>query len=98
MGLMNAAASRKLPLLRFDDLREQEICKTWHSLNRWIDERGFPPGRMIGRFRMWTVGEVMDWVAAQPSCKTQLRGVAKRLALRSIGVRVEIARGDGEGA
>ena len=72
--------SRKLPLLRFADLREQGIVKTWHSLNKWIDERGFPAGRMIGRHRTWTVGEVMDWIAAQPSCKTALRGVAKTLA------------------
>jgi hypothetical protein len=81
----DAARSRKalsatLPLLRFDDLREQGIVKTWHTLNHWIDERGFPPGRMIGRFRTWTQAEVMAWVEKQPTAKSELRGVAKTLA------------------
>jgi hypothetical protein len=81
MSLVDQAApSRKLPLLRFTDLSEQGIVKTWHSLNDWIDNRGFPPGRLIGRHRTWTVAEVMDWVAKQPSCKATLRGVAKKLA------------------
>jgi hypothetical protein len=81
----DAARSRKalsatLPLLRFDDLRGQGIVKTWHTLNHWIDERGFPPGRMIGRFRTWTQAEVMAWVESQPTAKIELRGVAKALA------------------
>ena len=46
--------SASLPLLRFDDLSRLGIVKTWTSLNLWIDERGFPPDRIIGRFRTWT--------------------------------------------
>ena len=70
----------KLPLLRFDDLRALGVVRTWQSLNKWIDERGFPPGRMIGRFRTWTVAELMDWIENQPTAKLEPRGAAKALA------------------
>jgi hypothetical protein len=75
-GPSRKAESATLPLLRFDDLRAQEIVRTWTTLNLWIDERGFPPGRMIGRNRMWTTAEVMRWVEAQPTAKAKLRGAA----------------------
>jgi hypothetical protein len=68
--------SASLPLLRFDDLSGLGIVKTWTSLNLWIDERGFPPGRIIGRFRTWTTAEVMRWIEAQPSTKAKRRGAA----------------------
>jgi hypothetical protein len=85
VSLGDAAPSRKaisatLPLMRYEDLRASGIVQTWHTLNHWIDERGFPPGRMIGRFRTWTQAEVMAWVEKQPTDKTELRGVAKTLA------------------
>jgi predicted DNA-binding transcriptional regulator AlpA len=68
--------SASLPLLRFEDLRVLGIVQTWQSLNKWIDERGFPPGRIIGRFRTWTQAEVMAWIEAQPSTKAKRRGCA----------------------
>jgi hypothetical protein len=71
--------------MRFEDLRASGIVKTWGSLNKWIDERGFPPGRMIGRFRTWTVAEVMTWVESQPEDKIEPRGNAKALASKSGG-------------
>jgi predicted DNA-binding transcriptional regulator AlpA len=67
-----------LPILKFEDLRAQGIVRTWSSLNKWIDERGFPPGRMIGRFRTWTTAEVMAWIEAQPTTKAKRRGCAAR--------------------
>jgi hypothetical protein len=70
------ANSDTLPLLRYEDLRAQGIVQTWTSLNKWIDERGFPPGRIIGRFRTWTVAEVMAWIESQPSTKAKRRGAA----------------------
>jgi predicted DNA-binding transcriptional regulator AlpA len=72
-----------MKLLRFDDLREQRIVRTWTTLNEWIDTRDFPPGRMIGRFRTWTEAEVMDWIERQPSAKLAPRGFAKLLHARA---------------
>jgi hypothetical protein len=77
------AISATLPLMRYEDLRASGIVKTWHTLNQWIDERGFPPGRMIGRFRTWTQAEVMAWVEVQPTGKIEPRGAAKRLASKT---------------
>jgi hypothetical protein len=70
------ADSATLPLLRFDDLKRLGIVQTWTSLNLWIDTKGFPPGRLIGRFRTWTTAEVMRWIEAQPSTKAKRRGAA----------------------
>jgi len=65
-------------LLRFEDLRDKRIVRTWNTLNNWIDTRGFPPGRMIGRFRTWTEAEVMAWIESQPQAKLKPRGAVKR--------------------
>jgi hypothetical protein len=81
-GRTRKAISATLPLMRYEDLRASGIVKTWHTLNQWIDERGFPPGRMIGRFRTWTVAEVLGWVESQPTGKIEPRGIAKTLAGR----------------
>ena len=67
-----------MKLLRFEDLRKQGIVRTWNTLNNWIDTRGFPPGRMIGRFRTWTEAEVMAWIERQPTSKIAPRGNAKQ--------------------
>ena len=64
-------------LLFFDDLREERIASTWATINKWIDERGFPPGRLIGRQRAWTEREVFEWIEAQPSDKSK-KGFAKK--------------------
>ena len=61
------------------------IVRTWQTLNKWIDERGFPPGRMIGRFRTWTAADVMAWVESQPTSKIEPRGIAKQLAYKNGG-------------
>jgi hypothetical protein len=68
-GFSRKANSANFPLWRFEDLRAQGIVLTWTTLNKWIDERGFPPGRMIGRFRTWTAAEVL-------ACKTDCPGPA----------------------
>ena len=67
-------------LLRFEDLRTQGLVQTWTTLNRWIDELGFPSGRLIGRNRVWTEAEVLAWIESQPTGKAKLRGRAKKLA------------------
>jgi hypothetical protein len=68
--------------LRFRDFGEPplELCRTWTTLNRLIKEEGFPPGRLIGRERVWLEDEVFDWIKSRPTGKAPLRGNAKRLA------------------
>jgi hypothetical protein len=72
-----------MQLLHFEDLREQRIVRTWTTLNHWIDERGFPPGRIIGKFRTWTEAEVLAWIEAQPSTKAAHRGSVKQRRIAS---------------
>lgn len=67
-----------MQLLRFEDLRSQRIVRTWTTLNNWIDTRGFPPSRMLGRFRVWTEREVLAWIEAQPPDKAAHRGFLKK--------------------
>jgi len=67
-----------LNLLHFQDLRDKRIVRTWQTLNKWVDERGFPAGRMIGRFRTWTEAEVMAWIESQSQAKLKPRGAVKR--------------------
>ena len=71
-----------MKLLRFEDLRSLGIVRTWTTLNSWIDNRGFPPGRMIGRFRTWTEAgsRILAWIEAQPTTKAKPRGAVKRAA------------------
>jgi predicted DNA-binding transcriptional regulator AlpA len=53
-------------LLRFDDLRERGIFSNRTTLYRWIKERGFPRGTLIGpNTRVWTEKEVEAWIAEQ---------------------------------
>jgi hypothetical protein len=65
-------------ILHFEDLAEQGIVKTWNSVNDWIENRGFPPGRLIARRRVWTEREILAWIEKQPNDKGMVRGDAKR--------------------
>jgi hypothetical protein len=69
-------------LLRFKDLGKPplELVTTWQTINRWIEQEGFPRGRRIGRDRVWIEDEVLAWVANRPTGKAELRGRAKHLA------------------
>ncbi len=67
-----------MDVLFFEDLRSKRIVRTWTTLNKWIDTRGFPPGRILGRFRVWTEAEVMAWIEAQPYEKQKPRGFLKQ--------------------
>jgi len=65
--------------LRYRDLVALDLVRNWTTLNRWIAERGFPPGHMVGRCRMWTDREVFAWIEAQPTENTTpLKGSCKR--------------------
>jgi hypothetical protein len=66
-------------VLHFDDLRDRRIVRTWTTLNKWIDERGFPPARLLAGARTWTEREVLAWIEAQPTDKST-KGMAGRYA------------------
>jgi len=64
--------------LRFPDLRDSNIAKSWAQLKRLIDNYGFPPGRMISpNIRAWTDVEVDEWVQSRPTAGPALKGAAK---------------------
>jgi hypothetical protein len=66
--------------LRYVDLRDDlKLVNNWTTLNNWIRDRGFPPGHMVGRCRMWTDREVFTWIESQPTeNNTPLKGIAKK--------------------
>jgi hypothetical protein len=61
----------------FEDIKSRRIAGNWNVLNDLIDNKGFPPGHVIGRRRIWTEREVLAWIEAQPTEKLPARGAAK---------------------
>lgn len=54
--------------LRFSDLKQRNIVTNWVTLRNWIDNQGFPPGRMAGpNTRIWDEPEVAAWLQSRPS-------------------------------
>src|SRR5262249_52335028 len=57
-------------LLRFADLKKMGIVKCWPTLLRWIENEGFPPGKLLGpNTRVFPKDEVLTWVASRPEKK-----------------------------
>jgi predicted DNA-binding transcriptional regulator AlpA len=57
-----------MKVLRFADLKERGIVKSWPMLRRRIDKHGFPRGRMLGpNTRAWTEEEIEAWLASRPT-------------------------------
>ena len=71
-------------VLAFPDLRAAGIVQSRTTLNKMIDERGFPPGRIVANRRIWTSVEILDWLHAQPSEKLALKGYATPPASRRL--------------
>jgi predicted DNA-binding transcriptional regulator AlpA len=66
-----------IKLLRFRDLLERGIVKSWAQL-RHLQERGFPVGRMISpNCRCWTEAEIDSWHQTCPIAGPAPRGAAK---------------------
>lgn len=65
--------------LLFPDL-PAPLAPNWTTLNRRIANEGFPPGRLVGRKRVWTEAEILRWLETRPTAKLPPRGRAKRLA------------------
>jgi predicted DNA-binding transcriptional regulator AlpA len=57
----------RIQYLRFRELRARGLVNNWVTLNRWVQEQGFPPGRLLGpNTRVWTEAEIEAWVASRP--------------------------------
>jgi predicted DNA-binding transcriptional regulator AlpA len=68
-------------LLRFPNLKQKNIVKSWPQLKRLQDRYNFPKGRMIGpNTRAWTDQEIDEWVASCPVEGPPPRGAAKAKA------------------
>jgi predicted DNA-binding transcriptional regulator AlpA len=56
--------------LRFRDLKARGIISNWATLNSWINNRGFPPGRLVApNTRLWDESEIADWLKTRPSAR-----------------------------
>jgi hypothetical protein len=65
--------------LRFSDLRERGLVRSWPQLRRMIKLHGFPAGRMLSpNIRVWSVEEVETYFASRPTEGPPARGCAKR--------------------
>jgi hypothetical protein len=81
--------------LYFPDLRDDwRLANNWTTLNRWIHQRGFPPGRMVGRRRVWTDIEIIEWLNSLPAENPKpLKGAAKdSAATKTFGGRRAASR------
>lgn len=77
--------------LFFLNLRDElKLVNNWTTLNEWINNRGFPPGHMIGRRRVWTEREIFAWIESQPTeNKAPLKGAVKKAKAEAQARRAE---------
>jgi hypothetical protein len=62
---------RALPVyVRYVDLVEANIVRSWTQLLRLIDVEGFPVGQMLSpNIRAWRADEVRTWLAGRPTAR-----------------------------
>jgi hypothetical protein len=54
--------------LRFSDLKERNIVTNWVTLRNWIENEGFPAGKLAGpNSRIWNEPDVAAWLDSRPS-------------------------------
>jgi predicted DNA-binding transcriptional regulator AlpA len=54
--------------LRFSDLQQRGIVSNRQTLGRWIQNRHFPRGVMMGPgVRAWSVSVVQEWLDNRPA-------------------------------
>jgi hypothetical protein len=59
--------------LRFSDLKARGVVKNWTTLQHWINNYGFPPGRMMGpNIRAWSEDEVESYIAKRPTARKKV--------------------------
>jgi predicted DNA-binding transcriptional regulator AlpA len=61
--------------LRFADLVAAGVVRSRQALSKWIRDRNFPKGRLLGpNSRVWTASEVQRWLDQRP---TKMKPVPK---------------------
>lgn len=56
--------------LRFADLKQAGIVSNWVTLRNWIENEGFPPGRLLGpNTRAWTDEEIAEYLNSRPAAR-----------------------------
>jgi hypothetical protein len=64
------AARRLIPWVRYSDLYEANIVRSWTQLSRMIDTEDFPIGKMLSpNVRAWRLDEVEAWLAHRPTSR-----------------------------
>ena len=54
--------------LRFRDLKARGLVTNWVTLRNWIDNEGFPAGKLAGpNTRLWDEPDVAAWLASRPT-------------------------------
>jgi len=54
--------------LRFRDLKARGLVDNRTTLQRWIQQQQFPPGRLLGpNVRVWSDTEISVWLASRPA-------------------------------
>jgi predicted DNA-binding transcriptional regulator AlpA len=57
--------------LRFRDLKARGIVDNRTTLQRWIQQQQFPPGRLLGpNVRAWSDREISVWLSSRPLRRT----------------------------
>ena len=65
--------------VRFRTLQARGIVDNYVTLTRWIEDCGFPPGRLLGpNVRAWTEEEVAAWLSSRPTNRKALLEPRKR--------------------
>jgi predicted DNA-binding transcriptional regulator AlpA len=72
-------------LLRFRDLHERGIARSWAQLARLVKKSGFPAGRMLSaNTRVWDEAEIDRWFEARPTENDQpLKGRAAKKGMKA---------------
>jgi predicted DNA-binding transcriptional regulator AlpA len=65
---------RRLPVfVRYKDLLEAGIVRSWQQLFRIIDSENFPEGVLLSpNIRAWRLDEVEHWLADRPTARKVL--------------------------
>ena len=69
-------------VVRFNDIKNQGVVKTWGEIQKLIDEQDFPEGFRPTKFtRAWFQEDIDAWLRSRPSAsdvKPPLRGWARQ--------------------